>query len=115
MFSADPTPADLAEMEAVEPTPLEEIPIALREKLLGPQCGSFVTVELPDGHVLDGRVESYDREANLVEVDFYYWYGEFQITHAVARIVLTGTGQVITSEDEEWPIVRAIPGPRLDP
>ena len=97
MFSADPTPADLAEMEAVEPTPLEEIPIALREKLLGPQRGSFVTVELNDGHILQGRIERYDEEEDVVEVDFWGWFGEFQITHSMARITLDSTGQDITA------------------
>ena len=36
-------------------------------------------------------------------MDFYGWYGEFQITHSVARIVLKNTGLVITSDDASRP------------
>jgi hypothetical protein len=100
MFDLDPTPAELAEMEAVEPAPLEEIPIALRERLLGPQHGSFVTVELLDGHKLQGRIHDYDKEENLVEVSFYYWYGEFSILHSLIRITLDSTGQAIIGAQE---------------
>lgn len=123
MSHADPTPADVARVEAmleplaererdlaamaaVEPSPLEEIPLALREKLLGPQRGSAVRVELLyDDAVLLGKVERYDVEEDTLEVDFYGWYGEFQITHSVARVTLASTGQVITSEDATLPAV----------
>jgi len=109
----EPSPEDLAAMAAVEPVPFEEIPLKLREAILGPQRGSFVLVTLDAGVspsapevTLRGRVERYEPEENTLEVDFYGWYGEFQITHCVAEAVLESTGKLITSHDATAPTWR---------
>jgi hypothetical protein len=98
--------ADLAAMADVEPIPLEQIPLKLREALLGPQRQSLVTVEV-DGATLQGRVERYEPETNTLEVDFHGWYGEFQITHSVADVRLNSTGALVTSRTATPPKVRA--------
>ena len=109
----DPTPEELAEFADVEPMPFEDIPLKLREALLGPQRGSFVLVTL-DANIspsapdvtLRGRVERYEPEEDTLEVDFYGWYGEFQITHCTAEVVLESTGKAITSQDATPPTWR---------
>jgi hypothetical protein len=96
--------AEIAAMATLEPLELEEVPLKLREAILGPQRGSAVTVTLDDGHVLLGRLERYEPETDTVEVDFWGWYGEFQVTHCVAEIRLDSTGKLITSPDGNSPL-----------
>jgi hypothetical protein len=94
---------DLRLMREAEPVLFEEVPLRTREFLFGPQRKSFVHVEIRDGVVLDGRVESWDLDEGRLEIDFYGWYGEFQITHSLVEITMGS--KPLTSEDEKVPSV----------
>jgi len=86
---------ELAAMEASEPCELEDIPLKLREAVLGPQRGSFVVVTFMDGREEVGKLEEI-REGE-VEVDLYSHYGVFPLV-GFCSIRLRSTGALITGE-----------------
>ena len=95
---------ELRHLRSTDPGAFHEVDLGTREFWFGPQHNSSVRVDLGEV-VLEGRVQDFDLEANTLEIDFYGWFGEFQITHCVARITMGG--KLITSEGPRRPLVWA--------